>query len=171
LSLDDGWSEAQQRQFLAEAMSLYTQRGTRQGISRAVELVTGRAPLIVEPFQLACVQDPALRHEYIQLYGGEDCHFCLLLDPQILKNTQIVAMVRRMVEEQVPAHTQAGILALRPWFHLGLHTYLEINTHLTRPAIRLEESVLGGGETALIDREDAGQVERKARVGVDTTLS
>ena len=80
-------------------------------------------------------------------------------------------MVRRMVGEQVPAHTQPGVLGLRPWFHLGLHTYLGINTQLTLPEFRLEESVLAGGEAGLVETDETGQIERRARIELDTTLT
>lgn len=169
--LDEGWSESQQRRFLAEAMTLYKQRGTREGISRSVEVITGKPPIIFEPFQLACVHDPELRKEYEEIYGGDGCHFCLLLEPWAATKPETMALVRRMVGEQVPAHTRPGMLGLRPWFHLGLHTYLGINTQLTRPEFRLEVSVLAGGETALVDLEKAGQIERRARVELDTTLT
>ncbi|MGE3539974.1 MAG: phage tail protein [Candidatus Tectimicrobiota bacterium] len=170
-SLDEGWSTAQQRQFLAEAMSLYQQRGTRQGIARVVELVTGSAPIIIEALQLAAIEDPALQAEYRQLYGTEACHFYVLLAPQSAQHPGAVAMLRRVIEEQTPAHVQAGVLVLRPWYHLGMHTYLEINTALTQPLLCLEASVLGGGEIALLDREEAGQIERKSRIGLDSTLT
>lgn len=170
-SLDEGWSTAQQRQFLAEAMTLYKQRGTRQGISRVVELVTGAPPIIIEALQLEHIQDAALRAEYRQLYGTDASHFCVLLAPQALQRPGAVAMIRRLIEEQTPAHVQAGVLVLRPWYHLGMHTYLEMNTALTQPLLCLEDSVLGGGEIALLDSEDAGQIERKSRLGLDSTLT
>jgi phage tail-like protein len=166
LGLDEGWSEAQKRLFLQDQ-----QRGTREGISRSVEIITGKRPLILEPFQLDCIDDPALREEYARVYAGDECHFCLLLDPQAGQQENALSLVRRIVEEQVPAHVLPGVVGLRCWFHLGMPTYLEINTLLNRPIIRLGESVLAGGETGLTDQDEAGQIERKTRIGTDTTLT
>jgi phage tail-like protein len=171
LGLDAGWSEAQQRRFIAEAVAFYKQRGTREGISRAVEAIVGKPPLIVESWQFRCLQGPTLQASYAQLYGGEDCHFCVLLEPQSTHRPETLGVVRRLVADQVPAHTEAGVMALRPWFHLGMHTYLAINTQLTQPTLVLEQSVLGGGQTALIEHETAGQVERKSRIGLDSSLA
>jgi phage tail-like protein len=175
---EEGWSEDQRRTFLATAMDHYRQRGTREGISRTVESIINNPPIIVESFQFGCIEDPAVRSEYEQLYGKDDCHFCLLVDLQTPKtetkartSAQTMTMIRRMVQEQIPAHTGAGILEIRPWFHLGFHTYLEVNTRLQESFIRLEESILGGGETALTDRDRGGRLESKARIGADTTLT
>jgi phage tail-like protein len=171
LAIEEQWTDPQTRQFLGMAMDLYRDRGTREGISRTVALLTGEAPLIFEPFQLRCVEDPLLRSEYERLYGAGECRFCLLIGPEAAGRPEVLMLARRAVESETPAHVAGGVQGLRPWFHLGFHTYLGINTHLTEPVLILEESVLGGGETGLQDREPAGQVERRARLDSDTLLT
>jgi hypothetical protein len=120
---------------------------------------------------LRCIEDASLRAEYERLYGSGECRFCLLIGPEATSRPDALALVRRAVEADTPAHVVGGAQGLRPWFHLGFHTYLGINTRLTEPTLVLEESILGGGETGLMDREPAGQVGRRARLPWDTVLT
>ncbi len=47
--LDERWPAEKRRAVLAEATSLYRQRGTRRGLSRCLEICTDLTPEIVEP--------------------------------------------------------------------------------------------------------------------------
>jgi phage tail-like protein len=51
--LDEAWSEAQSRHYLAEAFELYGKRGTVEGLRRYLELYAGVQARIVEPGQEA----------------------------------------------------------------------------------------------------------------------
>lgn len=48
LTFDSTWTEAQQRQFLKEAVLLYARRGTRWSLTRMLEIYTGNKPEIVD---------------------------------------------------------------------------------------------------------------------------
>jgi hypothetical protein len=60
---------------------------------------------------------------------------------------------------------------LEPWFYLDMHTYLGVNTTLTKPSFILGKTSVIGRDTVLYDREEAGQVARKSRIGIDDTLT
>jgi phage tail-like protein len=203
LVLEDGLTEAQRRRFVAEAMSLYRQRGTPEGIRRAVEMAFGEAPPRFDPGLLDRIEDPALKAEYRRALDAPACwlvepvvwgptlaaladaglraeieglvgtgasRFLLLVD-RPSPDAAALDLIRRVVQDQTPAHVMACVTDLRPWLHLGRHTLLGVNTFLASPALRLEDSVLAGGEVGLTDPERAGQSDRRGRTEIDTALA
>ncbi len=52
-----------------------------------------------------------------------------------------------------------------------MHTYLGINTALTKPEFILGKSSVIGRDTVLDDFEHAAQVGRHSRIDIDTELS
>lgn len=103
------------------------------------------------------------------LYGTEKFGFCAIFEDSDMDPVTI-SRVRRIIEEQKPAHTCYGLKVLQPWFYPDMHTYLGINTKLTKPAFILGVTSVVGRDTVLHDEEQAGQVERHARVGIDSAI-
>lgn len=104
------------------------------------------------------------------LYRAERFGFCVLLtDPDLDITAQ--SRIRRIIDEQKPAHTSYELKVLEPLFYLDMHTYLEINTVVTKPEFVLEKTSMIGRDTVLHDEEQAGQIERHSRVGMDILLS
>ncbi|WP_298685511.1 phage tail protein [uncultured Methanomethylovorans sp.] len=103
------------------------------------------------------------------LYGTARFGFCVIFeDPDMDPIT--IGRVRRIIEEQKPAHTCYGLKVLQPWLYLDMHTYLGINTKLIKPEFVLGFTSVIGRDTLLDDEEHAGQVERHARVGIDSVI-
>jgi phage tail-like protein len=191
---DKSWNEGQLRELVRRAPELYKQRGTREGLEAMIEIFTGERPLVVEHFQtIACAQPSAasaktdaagrgLEEIYPSLYGTDPYCFCVLLKPfrsETRGDKKVVRRlseeerkaVRRIVDAEKPAHTCAGLLALQPWIHLDMHTYLEVNTYLSQPSARLDMQSAIPRDTVLDDRDEAGQLERRSRLNVDITLT
>ncbi len=174
IAVEENWTEAQQRALVQRAPDLYTKRGTRAGIEEIVELFIGAKPFIVEHFQRQCVEEPTVQKLLVQLYGDDPYCFCVLLpssrgarDPALTRQ-----LVTRLIEAEKPAHTCTGVLELQPWVYLDMHTYLGINTYLSEPDPRLDVGSVMPRDMLLTDRaEEAGQLERRARLGVDTVLT
>jgi phage tail-like protein len=104
------------------------------------------------------------------LYKAERFGFSVFLtDPEMDTITQ--SRIRRIIEEQKPAHTSYELKVLEPCFYLDIHTYLEINTVVTKPEFVLDKTSILGRDTVLHDEEQAGQIERHSRVGMDILLS
>ena len=197
ISEDKSWNEEQLRELVRRAPELYKQRGTRAGLEAMIEIFTGERPLVVEHFQAVCAQAPAERRAsdvvrgqrvrgleeiYRSLYGTDPYCFCVLLKPfraETKGGRRIVRRlseeerkaVRRIVDAEKPAHTCAGLLALQPWIHLDMHTYLGVNTYLSQPSARLDLDAAIPRDTVLDGREEAGQLERRSRLDVDITLT
>ena len=103
------------------------------------------------------------------LYGTEMFGFCVIFEDSDIDPITI-SRVKRIIEEQKPAHTCYGLKVLQPWFYLDMHTYLGVNTKLTEPEFLLGFTSVIGRDTVLHDEEQAGQVERHARVGIDSVI-
>ena len=193
--VDEDWTEEKKRLFIRHAASLYKKRGTREGLSESIELFTGVKPLIVENFRSDCPPKgnrplPGTGEDTIffppdedrvkidgkdeklvnVLFGTEKFVFTVLLkSPEI--DTGTLKRVRRIIDEQKPAHTCYNLKVLEPWFYLDMHTYLGINTSLTGPEFILDKKGVIGRDTVLGDEEKAGRVQRHSRAGIDTVLS
>ncbi len=142
LAPDEAWPEERLRALLRRAPELYRRRGTRTGLQDLIELFTGRRPLIVEQFQLACAEHPELRSVLARLYGTDPYCFCVLLPPPRVRSEEERRAVQRLVDAERPAHTCAGVRLLEPLAQLDGHTYLEVNTYLNRPAPRLDSGAV-----------------------------
>lgn len=104
------------------------------------------------------------------LYGKERFCFCVLLADSSLKGRK-AEICKRIIEEHKPAHTCYGFKVLEPWFFLDMHTYLGVNTCLTKPVFVLGENSVIGRDTVLHDTEMSGQIERHSRAGIDTKIT
>lgn len=165
---DENWEEVKWREFLSRAMQLYKQRGTRKGLSEIIKIFTGKYPIIVEPFQLRCTGEEH-KKELNRLFGSDPYSFCVLLKPGQVKTETERNTVKRIIETEKPAHTNGGLQVLQPWIILGAHTYLEVNTSLSKPEFILGKAVLPI-DTVLEEKEKGGQIERRSRIEIDTIL-
>jgi phage tail-like protein len=171
IAADANWTEEQLRALVKRAPTLYKKRGTREGIAEMIEIFTGERPLIVEKFQLRCAESAEVETLLKQLYGDDPYCFCVLLKPSQAPTEEARKTIRRIVEAEKPAYTCAGTLVLQPWIYLDMHTYLGVNTYLSMPSPRLDSGASMPRDTLLGDIDEAGQVERRARLAIDTTLT
>lgn len=123
---------------------------------------------IFEYFKLMSIEDKELREIYRKLIGCPRC-FLVLVNPLSLRDEEL-RTVKRIVDSQAPAHTVGRVVELRPSIYLDGHTYLGINTVLSRRRFVLEKSGLGK-DSVLTEREEYGHLDVKSRIGVDTVIS
>lgn len=122
---------------VCDTIPVFKELGGRHGIA------------IIEGFQLASLQDPGyikLYHPYTKKVGtyeknDNQYRFYVLLSPTMPEKT--VNSIKRIVESEKPAYTFACVKVLHPWFYLGMHTYLGINTQINRQTFILEKSTIG----------------------------
>lgn len=198
-SVDGNWPEAKTRAFIKKAVYFYKMRGTRRGLQEMLDFFTGDKTYIVENFGTAAASagtcEKAINKTHSAdsiflppdkataktsddkevpllevLYGKERFCFCVLLSASGLEAYK-PETIKRIIDEQKPAHTCYGLKTLEPWFYLDMHTYLGINTCLTEPVFVLGKSSVIGRDTKLHDNEEAGQISRRARAGIDTKLT
>jgi len=107
---------------------------------------------------------------YQRLYGTDPFCFCVLLKPLSVRSEETYNAVRRLLAAEKPAHTCAGLMTLQPWIQLDAHTYLEVNTYLSRPSARLDSGSAIPRDTVLDEAMRAGQLESQSRIELDMVL-
>lgn len=178
IAADENWSIEARRTLIRLVPLLYRIRGTRSGIVQWIELYLGRVPVVIEPFQLDCIESEGHRQVVNRLYGSSPYCFAVLIEPvwedvacpvkrAVPISRSQLSMVKRIVEQERPAYTSGTVKVLEPWFYLDMHTYLEVNTVLTRPRFILEYMSVIGRDTVLGDMEECGQVGNHSRMGLD----
>jgi len=107
------------------------------------------------------------------IFAGDACRpdFCVLLrnDPPV--DDAMLASIRKIIDDQKPAHTLGGLIRLEPWFYLDMHTYLGVNTALTRTDFTIGSHSVISRDTVIGDEECSGQLRIRARIGIDTKLT
>ena len=135
------------RTALPDGEDLYTVEGVRRSVRR----LTGRDPILIEPFQVSpnrpdC-RDPAL---YRRLYGEDPYRFFVLLPEDAFSNQREREQFQRDMEAVIPAGMTMQMIQLKPCVQLDWHTYLGINAQI------------GGYVPAVIDEQ--------ATIHYDTTI-
>jgi phage tail-like protein len=171
VAFDENWCAAKKREFLKAVPQLYKKRGTRAGLQEFIKIYTGKEPIIVESFQIQRIEDEKIKPIWKALFIGDLYSFCVLLQPQQAKTASRLSTVKRIVQSEKPAHTSGGVVELQPWIYLDMHTYLGVNSTLPEPVFRLGKTSVISRDTALSDPESGGQLERHARLGMDTILT
>jgi phage tail-like protein len=201
IAYDENWPLTKKRLLIRLAPQLYKKRGTPRVLSQIIELYYDIPPIIIEQFQLECIRNrekskeeeektsepscnSTLSMEEIvdRLYGTSPYRFTVVVPPRwedpksrVKKAREVTNPERntlqRIVDMEKPAHTEACLQVLEPWFYLDMHTYLEINTILTRTEFLLEKSSVLGRDTVIRDIEPGGQVVPRSRIGIDLQLT
>jgi phage tail-like protein len=180
---DESWQEDKKRKFLQSAVELYKKRGTKEGLEELIEIYTGDAPMIVENLQLykkdadgqfvlRCEESDELEAVFKKLFGDPaPFNFCVLLKPNQNDIESQLKAVKRIIALEKPVHTSAEVTVLQPWIYLDLHTYLGVNTYLSKQVMQLGTTSVIGRDTVLSDTEESGQLERRSKTGIDTKLT
>lgn len=124
-------------------------------------------PYLIETPDLDCIDDEGARKPYADLVGRER-GFVVLARPSV--DGERMRTVRRIVDSEQPAHAVGRAVRLRPWIQLGGHSYLGINSGLTKRELVLDRSGLGD-ESVLDAREPFGQLGVKSRLDRDSFIS
>jgi phage tail-like protein len=179
---DENWPPEKKRRLISLAPELYKTRGTREAMRRIIELYHGGEPLIVEPFQLNCPENTEMNTLLLDLFGNDPYRFTVLVPPRwetpgpgVKNPIELTGIergtLRHIIDTEKPAKTTGFMQLLAPWFYLDMHTYLGVNTHLAQNDFVLGKTSVIGRDTVIYDNEWAGQLERKARLGIDAILT
>lgn len=169
VTAEENWDETRVRQLIKQAPGLYRQRGTREGILDLLEIYTDERPIIIENFQTYDAPD-YMKDDIERLFGNDAYTFHVLFRPGVLDSDKLLG-VERLLAAEKPAHTRVKVIPLQPWIQLGEHSYLGLNSYLNRPNPRLDVGSTISRDSVLTDIKEAGQVERRSRLGIDTLLT
>ncbi len=149
--VDRGKDEEELRERIHTALPDYENLYTVEGVRQSVRRLTGRDPVLIEPFQVSpnrpdC-RDPVL---YRRLYGEDPYRFFVLLPEDTFSSRKEREQFQREMEEVIPAGMTMQMIQLKPCVQLDWHTYLGINAQI------------GGYVPAVIDE--------RATIHYDTTI-
>ena len=172
MDFDESWTDEWVRRFLRVAPELYRYRGTKRGIEKAVEIFTGMVPIVVESFQYKSLRDKAeLRWLVDRLYGDDPFTFTVLLHRDQAPSEKEKVLLRRLIDDFKPAHTEAKLVWLQPWMYLDLHTYLGMNTVLAEPSLfALRTDRVMPNDTLLVDHDMNRRLDAHTRLELDSEL-
>ena len=155
----------------AIAFFIYTNKFPKKGFEDIMEHYTNEKPFIVESQYIADLLERKEVKNTCEKSGGEEHALFLPPDDALIDklnwkkfgekpfffyvflkaglNENRLNTIRRIIDEQKPAHTCYGLEMLEPLFYLDRHTYLGVNTVLTMPVYII-------GKTSLIGKFGSG---------------
>ena len=168
----DGWREEDLKALLKKSSELYKKRGTRQGLENMLEIFTGYKPYIIEYPQLrTMIRNPDLSKMVYKLYEVTNYSFCVLVDAKCIRDSKHFLEIEKIVNDEKPAFTEVKIVTLQHRVCLDLHSYLEINSYLSKTSqLRLDKSTTISQDIYLEDQSE-NERRKKVKVGVDSKLT
>ena len=97
---------------------------------------------IIENFQLECANQSSQLKEYKRLFEFTPYHFYILLNSLHITD-EAKNVIKTIVDSERPAHTVGQTIFLNPWFILGEHLYLGVNTYLNKRDLVIGRTILG----------------------------
>lgn len=142
LILDPSWDVMRRRRLLLEAMELFQKRGTREGISRYLEIYTGKKPVILEGFRwrpassmvigrigrLGCSSLKADSCDYEPYAHRFGIHVFV---EKTSEQDVIEIAVRNIINSVKPAHTDYELILNLPETRVGYQSRVGIDMVLT----------------------------------------
>ena len=117
---------------LREAPRLNRMRGTRNGLARLLEIVTGGRGELVEDFQWKNQPLSASEQEdCARLYGNEHASVSLLLPANT--STATYRFLEDVLEDFIPLGVSYSILQIHEGTAMDGHSYLDMNAELSDP--------------------------------------
>ncbi len=110
------------------ALSDYEEMYTVRGVTRSVERLCGRRPLIIESAQVDPNRpDCANSALYRRLYGENPYKFFVLLEEDAFKTREQMEEFIERMRGLIPAGTEFELVLLKRCVQLDWHTYLGVN--------------------------------------------
>lgn len=116
LGLRADWTEAQQRDFLANIVPLYRKRGTKENLVKLLRIYTGLDPVITGVVET----DPHFFRVSVAIPN----------DPATLKRQHQIATA--LIDLQKPAHTAYTLEILHATMQIGVRSTIGVDTLLGR---------------------------------------
>lgn len=127
------WDENKLRYLLKNAVKLYEKIGTVKGISDIVQLYASEKPYIIEHYNIKKFSDTKSKYEELKrLYTENPYEFIVLLSEKSIPTEKEYKEVYKLISEFKPAHTEFKLVILKENIFLGGHSYLGINSYLSK---------------------------------------
>ncbi len=132
-----------QRKWIQNSFSLIQKKGTVEGLSRLLTLITGVKPAILETYRIMDFYSPIVYEEvYRNLYGKDIYSFLVLFKEEDLClegkfEEEKLEQIRNCISYYKPVYTHSELVILKPYLILGQHCYLGINSTVSTASMFL----------------------------------
>lgn len=154
-SIDSSFAfgEDKLRIFLENAIDIYKMKGTKESISKMIEIYTGYKPIIVEQFDVT--NNEYFEHAKSQiknLYGNSVYTFSVIIKADKEITPDVYVGIMRIVNYIKPANTICNLVILNNAIYLDHHCYLGVNSYTDGSEfIVLSDKGTGQGSMFLTD--------------------
>lgn len=126
------WNDEQLRYLLKNIVNLYKIFGTKESISKMIELYTGEVTIIVENCTLYNNSlDTQTDELYHKLYNNSPFVFTVLIKSECIQSNTQYETLLKIIESIKPAHMEVNLIVLQPVIILDGYSYMGINTTLS----------------------------------------
>lgn len=157
-SIENGFyfSEDKLRILIKEAVDIYKMKGTKESISRMIEIYTGYKPIIVEQFDVTDNDFYNNAKEQIKrLFGNSIYTFSVIIRTDQEVTSDMYAGIMRIVNYVKPANTMCNLVILNNAIYLDHHCYLGVNSYTDGSEfIVLSDKGSGQNSVFLTDQEN-----------------
>lgn len=127
------WPEEKKRALLAQAADLYKMRGTREGMRKLLSLYLGDEVFLIEKHQWKRVNMAMERKKlYETLYGSSSYIITVLVKEECVPDRKKYQTLVEVIDTLKPAQARLNLVVLKPYIFLDQHTYLGVNSTLSR---------------------------------------
>lgn len=124
------WSEERLRVFLQNAVRLYRIKGTKLALRQAIELYTGKTPLIIEQFQPAACQVWRRDGATLRRLYGSSRYTVTILMPDARGGPDDYAKLWKIIEAFRSVDAICNLVFMNDEIILGQHCYLGMNSRI-----------------------------------------
>lgn len=127
------WPEEKKRALLAEAADIYKIKGTRRGLLKILGLFLDDEVYLVEKHQWKQAHLTEERRQlYETLYGNSSYTITILVKEGAVPGRKEYQTLVQVIDTMKPAQADLNLVVLKPYLFLDGHTYLGINSTLSK---------------------------------------
>ena len=117
------------KEWIKTAFRDHEEQFTKKGLSRSIERMTGKVPLIIEHFEVNPHSVECADSElYERLYGADPFTFFVLLPEGTFKDRAEQEKFLRHMKDKIPAGRKMELIILKQGIQLDWHSYLGANS-------------------------------------------
>lgn len=132
ISDKDIWDEKTLRLLCKSMFRIYQKKGTAEGLSEILQILTGEPPFILENREIR-YSSRAYAESCRRLYGDNLCAFTVFIREECARGAEKYENIRKLVAEFSPAYTEPEVVILTGHYGIGQHVYLGLNSILAKP--------------------------------------
>lgn len=126
------WNDRQLGFLMKNAVNMYRSFGTKESISKMIELYTGEPPVIIENCNLYSDSiDENIKKLYRKLYTSNPFIFTVLIRGECIKSDMQYKTLLKIIESVKPVHMEVKLVILQHMILLDEYSYMGINTELS----------------------------------------